>query len=149
MCIINANMMFIWMVIVRRYVGPLAYRQSTSESTTGVGDITYTTYKSITPGSFVWLAMFYSPASMIDGVKIDGGNGADGRGSATWGALGVSSVDSRFYGWYKSVAGAGDPSINQLIIAPGSSWTQSASSNTDSDLHTLTVHSQERASAVF
>eukprot|EP00241_Pyramimonas_parkeae_P014905 CAMPEP_0114319486 /NCGR_PEP_ID=MMETSP0059-20121206/25269_1 /TAXON_ID=36894 /ORGANISM="Pyramimonas parkeae, Strain CCMP726" /LENGTH=1029 /DNA_ID=CAMNT_0001446501 /DNA_START=179 /DNA_END=3265 /DNA_ORIENTATION=+ len=131
------------------YTGPLAYRQSVSSAATGSGDVEYTTYKSTTPGSFIWLAMFYSPVTGIESFKVDGNNGADGGGTATWGSLGVSTVDSRYYGWNKKVVANYDPSINHLIIAPGSSWTQSSTSNTNSDLHTLTKVNGTGASTVY
>lgn len=122
----------------RRYTGSLPYRQSTSSAATGAGDIMYTTYKSTRSNKYVWLAMFYSPTAGIARFKIDGNTGANGYGATTWGPLGASSVDSRYHGWYKKVFDTSKPSINHLIIAPGSAWAQTASSNTNLDIHTLT-----------
>eukprot|EP00241_Pyramimonas_parkeae_P000075 CAMPEP_0114250174 /NCGR_PEP_ID=MMETSP0058-20121206/14555_1 /TAXON_ID=36894 /ORGANISM="Pyramimonas parkeae, CCMP726" /LENGTH=1253 /DNA_ID=CAMNT_0001363809 /DNA_START=190 /DNA_END=3948 /DNA_ORIENTATION=- len=120
------------------YVGPLPYRQSTSSTVTLAGDITYTTYKSTTEGRTIWLAMFHSLTAAIDGFKVDGTNYASGSRYVNSGALGASAVDPRFSGWYKCVYGYNSPSINHLIIATGSSWTQAASSNARSDQHALT-----------
>jgi len=131
------------------YSTPLAFRQSTTSTATGAGDITYTTYKSAASGSHAWLAIFHSPTAEIESFMVDGYTGANGSGSVRWGSLGVSTVDSRYYGWYKKVYGTSDPSINHLIIAPGSDWTQAASSDTNSDLHTLTRRGRRAASRVI
>mmetsp|Transcript_29958 Transcript_29958/g.56517 ORF Transcript_29958/g.56517 Transcript_29958/m.56517 type:complete len:476 (+) Transcript_29958:2-1429(+) len=131
------------------YSGILSYRQSPESFLAGSGDVTYTTYKS-SAYPFVWLAVFDSASDGIEGFRVTGNNGADGSGAASWGALGVSSVNPNFYGWYKKVYGAGDPSINHLVIAKGSSnWTQSANSYTDSDQHTLQKNGEEKTTRLY
>jgi len=131
------------------YSGILSYRQSPESFLAGSGDVTYTTYKS-SAYPFVWLAVFDSASDGIEGFRVTGNNGADGSGAASWGALGVSSVNPNFYGWYKKVYGAGDPSINHLVIAKGSSnWTQSADSSTDSDQHTLQKSGEEKTTRLY
>eukprot|EP00241_Pyramimonas_parkeae_P014877 CAMPEP_0114293936 /NCGR_PEP_ID=MMETSP0059-20121206/9855_1 /TAXON_ID=36894 /ORGANISM="Pyramimonas parkeae, Strain CCMP726" /LENGTH=2130 /DNA_ID=CAMNT_0001415673 /DNA_START=164 /DNA_END=6556 /DNA_ORIENTATION=- len=142
------NSIYVKAVGMSGYAGPLQYRQGNTSSS-AAGDVTYTTFKSTNSGSYVWMAMFHSPSSGILGIKIDGNNGANGGGTATWGALGASTVDPRYYGWYKKVVTSYDPSINHLIIAPGSSWTQEASSNTNSDFHALTTVSGTAASRMY
>lgn len=52
--------------------------------------------------------------------------------------LGVSLVDSSFYGAAKRVYGASDPSINQLLVMEGSGWIITSSSFTDNGMLTLT-----------
>ncbi|KAK3276025.1 hypothetical protein CYMTET_15878 [Cymbomonas tetramitiformis] len=111
----------------------LAYTQSLGLTSTGNSDITYITYKS----SYIWLAAFESNSGNIMEYKTTGNNGADGGGSVSYGALGASSTGG-YYGWYKRVYLAGnDPSINELILTTSSSWSHSASTNTDDGTHSL------------
>jgi len=123
------NMIYAKDIATSRYAGPLPYRQSTSAAASLAGDITYTTYKS-TSGGHLWLGMLYSPTASIDSIKIDGEAyvyyNARRYGGISRGSLGVSTVDSRYSGWYYKVATRYRPSINHLIIAEGSSWTHSS-----------------------
>ncbi|KAK3278874.1 hypothetical protein CYMTET_13216, partial [Cymbomonas tetramitiformis] len=113
------------------YYNQLAYTQSTTASSSG-SDITYVTYKA----SNVWLAAFSSPSGNLGAYYTSGNNGADGGGSMSYGYLGQSSV-SGYYGWYKKVYNAGDPSINEVIITTDPSWAHSIGSSTDNGEHRL------------
>ncbi|KAK3277796.1 hypothetical protein CYMTET_14218 [Cymbomonas tetramitiformis] len=114
------------------YYTTLAYRQSTTAYSAG-SDITYVTYKA----SNVWLAAFSSPSRNLGAYYTSGNNGADGGGSKAYGYLGQSSAVSGYYGWYKQVYNAGDPSINELIITTDPSWAHSIGSSTDNGEHRL------------
>lgn len=74
----------------------------------------------------------------VSSFSLTGNNGADGSGTAD-GFTYTVTVGCQSYDVYvKRVNGAGDPSINQIIIVPsGSGATQTFDANTDNTLHTL------------
>jgi len=75
----------------------------------------------------------------ISNFQITGGLGADGSGSTSYGSISTIHNGISFTGYYKKVHSAGDPSVNHLIITETNpSISQTASSNTNIDLHTLT-----------
>ena len=110
----------------------------------GRGDAEYNTcYLSSTAPLFA--AVFTSPTASIDGFRVDGNLGADGKGfqAASTTPLQLGNRTEHVFGFFKSVYGAGDgsaaqaradPSINHLIIAPASG-TSSVGLTTDSDRH--------------
>ncbi|KAK3236856.1 hypothetical protein CYMTET_53029 [Cymbomonas tetramitiformis] len=115
----------------------LAYTQSIiGTRQAGVGDVTYLTYKVAGIfGRYMWLAAIDSANSTLSEFYISGNLGADGGGSSAYSALGESSPGSGWFGFYKKVWGTSDPSVNHLIVIPRGDWTQTASNDTNSDLH--------------
>lgn len=112
--------------------GPLTYSDNVivSDGTFGNGG-RYFTRK--VPGLFVL-------AADLDGVttfQVSGNLGADGAGRADAAVLTVQVSDGRqFTGFVKRVYGAGDASVNHLVIVEsGSSLSQAISTNTDFDIH--------------
>ncbi|KAK3257057.1 hypothetical protein CYMTET_33841, partial [Cymbomonas tetramitiformis] len=47
------------------------------------------------------------------------------------------SYGGGYYGWYKKVYNAGDPSINEVIITTDPSWSHNIGDSTDNGLHRL------------
>lgn len=87
------------------------------------------------PGLFVLGADNIS----IDSFGIYGNNGADGAGQVDTTKFTINVSGRDFTAFVKRVYGAGDPSINHVILVPGNGdgIEQTFSPNTDSDLHTL------------
>ncbi|KAK3289080.1 hypothetical protein CYMTET_3486 [Cymbomonas tetramitiformis] len=111
----------------------LLYTQATTATRAGIADISYLTLKTHN----VWLAAFESASGSIARYFTSGNNGADGRGAQELGQLGESSRAPGYYGWYKQVYGANDPSINELIITTDAAWIHSMGGSTDSGHHEL------------
>ena len=86
------------------------------------------------PGLFVMAAEGIS----IESFSIAGNVGADGGGTADGAAL--TTNDDAFTLFAKRVHGAGDPSVNHIILVPStaSGAAHSFATNTDDDLHTVT-----------
>ena len=84
------------------------------------------------PGLFVMIA----DLDNVDFFKISGELGADGSGSADVAI--IELPDLGYTGYVKRVYGAGDPSVNHVVIIPTTSGVeQTYVTNTDDDLHTI------------
>jgi subtilisin family serine protease len=87
------------------------------------------------PGLFVF-------AADLDGVStfnISGGLGADGSGSVSAAVLHHSMGGRNYAGYVKRVHGAGDPSVNHLLIVENQpAIGRTFASDTNSDAHSLT-----------
>ena len=121
----------------------LAYTNTNSYTSAGIGDVQYYTYKQ-TGTVTAFVAEFTSASSAITGFQITGNNGADGGGSKAYGKHDSSTWTGLQNGWssaFKQVYSAGDPSINHLVVADGPIASQSIGSSTDNDLHDLTFSS--------
>ena len=94
----------------------------------------YFTYK--TDGVFAMGANGIS----INEFRTTGNNGADGSGTANATQLSVTVDGQEYQLFIKRVFGAGDPSINQMIIVPGDGTgvSQTFATNTNDGLHTVT-----------
>ena len=91
----------------------LPYTQSTSFTPVpGHTAALYYTHKRLSPTVFV--AEFTSLSSSIGGLKTSGNVGADGHGSQKTFAL---APRNGYRAVAKQIYGAGDPSINHLIVA--------------------------------
>ncbi|KOO29422.1 hypothetical protein Ctob_007133 [Chrysochromulina tobinii] len=124
-----------------QWSAPLQYKQicdGTTSEPVGRGGATYATCKENRdgPGRF-FSAAFHSDQGIIDGFRISGNLGADGRGGQTTPAAALFGTNGT-RGFYKSVhdaytAGIGsDPSVNHLVIARAAG-TQTVGAGTDSD----------------
>ena len=67
-----------------------------------------------------------------------GNLGCDGSGSATGSTNTTILSSGNYYAHWKNVACSGDPSVNHLIISTDSAAMNYFSTNTDSDLDTVT-----------
>lgn len=109
----------------------IPYSDNLITSNAGVGPTgSYFTRKH--PGLFVF-------AADIDGVdyfEITGNLGADGGGTASDEIITLTNSCGTFTGFVKRVSGAGDPSVNHLIIVEDHpSLSHTWSTNTDNDQH--------------
>ena len=121
----------------------LAYTNTNAFTSAGIGDVQYYTYKQ-TGAVTAFVAEFTSASSAITGFKITGNVGADGGGSKASGMRDSSTWTGLQNGWssaFKQVYGAGDPSVNHLVVAQGPIASQSIASSTDDGLHDLTFSS--------
>jgi hypothetical protein len=75
----------------------------------------------------------------INRFEITGNNGADGGGSVDGAVLSTNSGGLQYTIFVKRVFNAFDPSINHIVIVPGSGVgvTHSFPASTDNDLHTI------------
>src|SRR5690606_14005738 len=74
----------------------------------------------------------------ISTFSITGNNGADGSGVANGFTYSVAVGCITYDVFVKRVNGAGDPSINQIVIVPsGSTASQTFDPNTDNSLQTI------------
>lgn len=87
------------------------------------------------PGLFVFAADIENKSSF----GISGGLGADGSGSYDNTVIDYSYLGNSYKGFAKKVYGAGDPSVNHLIIVknPGNNVTQYVGTSTNIDTHEL------------
>ncbi|GET43657.1 LamG-like jellyroll fold domain-containing protein [Microseira wollei] len=86
------------------------------------------------PGLFVFVAETHG----ITEFKITGNLGADNAGSCNGTVLTATKDGVTYKGFVKRVYGAGDPSVNHLIIIQDNgSATHTYASNTDDDSHTI------------
>ena len=97
------------------------------------------------PGSSYYTALYEACFLLvahdisITSFEIDGNLGADGSGTATGGEFNITSGGTTYRCFYKKVYGAGDPSVNHLIIIPENvNASHSYSTNTDHDTDTVT-----------
>ncbi len=76
----------------------------------------------------------------ISTFSITGNNGADGSGSVDGAVLSTTVKGQPFTLYVKRVFSAGDPSINHIVIVPGTGAgvSHSFSPSTDNDLHDIT-----------
>ena len=128
-----------------RYIR-LPYTNTNAYTSAGIGDVQYYTYKqTLSHGQLTaFVAQFTSASSAITGFKITGDNGADHAGSqayvkydsSTW-----TGLQNGWHGAFKQVYGAGDPSINHLVMAQGPITSQSIGATTNDDLHDLAFSS--------
>jgi subtilisin family serine protease len=87
------------------------------------------------PGLFLLVADHDS----IGTFAISGNLGADGAGSVDGSILQVASAGVNYRAFVKRVYGAGDPSVNHMVIvADAPSATQAFSTNSDDDFHSVT-----------
>jgi hypothetical protein len=107
---------------------------------TRLGDVEFNTckYSNTAP---LFAAVFSSESAEIDGFRVNGNLGADGGGTQASSSAPISSATAMstgtpMYGFYKSVSGTRDPSVNHLIIAP-SAGVSMTGLTTDSDLHEI------------
>lgn len=84
------------------------------------------------PGLFVLVAELDG----VDYFEINGNLGADGGGSVDGATLQARVAGSDFYGFVKRVYGAGDPSVNHLIIVQeNDAASHEFATDTNSDYH--------------
>lgn len=82
------------------------------------------------------LFVFAADLAGVSYFEITGNLGADGSGSTDTAILTQTRGTTTYRGFVKRVYGAGDPSVNHLIIvADNGSVTHSASTDTNNDLH--------------
>lgn len=118
-----------------RYSDILEYHQDTGAYSAGVADVSYATLKyNDTSGRNVFLAVFDSASDGIGGVQLSGSNGAGNIGASSFGELGASDSNPIYSGWYKRMVAPNYPSINHILIAPGTSWNHTFDNNTDGGL---------------
>ncbi|MEM9023918.1 MAG: DUF1573 domain-containing protein [Bacteroidota bacterium] len=81
-------------------------------------------------------------AADLDGItsfEITGNLGADGFGTATGAVINHTFGSTTYTGFVKRVSGAGDPSVNHLIIIEqDAAAAQNFATNTDDDQHEVT-----------
>jgi Zn-dependent metalloprotease len=75
----------------------------------------------------------------LNNFTITGNLGADGSGNVQGFEIELNRGGKTYYGYGKKVYGTSDPSVNHLIIVPseGSSLSQTFSSNTNNDYHSV------------
>lgn len=94
-------------------------------------------FTNLYPGLFVMVAKDVD----INEFEIDGNIGADGGGAVDSDSKSITGIYSKNYTAYiKKVYGAGDPSINQIIIVDtdGTGIDQTVDLTSEDDLHRLT-----------
>lgn len=114
----------------------LEYTQSCSgggSRYSGTSDIYYSTCKYVGDGfeDNLFVAQFTSASSDIIALRVSGELGADGDGFQDGNSVALEGPG--VYGYYKKVHGAGDPSVNHLVIVPRSDWTNEFDEDGDGD----------------
>ena len=106
---------------------------STDDSYFGTGSSYFT---NMYPGLFVLAA----ENTIIDYFQVDGDNGADGDGSYDGGEFVVTGYTTDYTVYYKKVYGAGDPSINHIMIVnvDDSNIVHDYSTDTNNDYDNIT-----------
>ena len=89
---------------------------------------------------FTGLFVMAATNTSVESFIISGNNGADGDGSVNGTVLSTTVGGRQYTIFVKRVFGAGDPSINHIIMVPGDGTgiSHSFPEDTNDDLHTLT-----------
>lgn len=78
------------------------------------------------------LFVLFAKGITIEKFFLEGELGADGNGSVAYGNFTVQdSSENTYTVYYKQIYDSGDPSINQLIIVPGTGHTHTVGAGTD------------------